>query len=397
MNSHLRVSGYSPYHYVFGRDPWQPTSTLCDDSSLAAQSAAVYDSDAQRAEMYRQAAIQATISLDSIESMRRAVHAPRREGEQFTVGDMVYWWRTPAKFSKVLQRETGWHGPGLVVSGDPGQLLIFWAGGVVHATPAQCRKWSRDERDMLCQYDALIKLGKEQFASRRQLGYRDVRGAAPPTLAEHGMPPTGASDPTIFGAPAPPAATPAALPTAPSAAPAAVPPSAPAAVDVRPIEPVEIPVAEDVAEDVDVSPPETEQCDPRVSAPETEQRVAALPERDGTSLQQKVRSVARPAPPGPKKKKPKVIGGSRPKDEPRVTGGTVRRSRAASSTEQPEKRSRAASSTEQPDEMDRVLKELEDASPTEDEASDLGDPQIDEMDQVLQQLMDEVPEPTGPT
>ncbi len=234
--------------------------------------------------MFRQAAVQGTLALDSIGAMRRAVHAPRRENEQHAVGDMVYWWRTPARFSKVLQRETGWHGLGLVIRSMPGRFLIFWMGGIVDATPQQCRKWSRDEKGMLMQFDALLKLGKEQFASRQQLGYRDMRGEAPPTLAEYNTPPSGASGPTIFGALAPPAATPAAPPTAPPVAPAAAPPPAPAAVDVRPIEAIETPVAGDVAEDVDVSPPETEQSGPHVLASETEQHVALAPQQQDREL-----------------------------------------------------------------------------------------------------------------
>ncbi len=70
LNTHLRASGFSPYRFVFGRDPWVPTSTLCDDASLSAQSAAVYDSDAQHSELFRQIAVQRTLRLDSLQSLR---------------------------------------------------------------------------------------------------------------------------------------------------------------------------------------------------------------------------------------------------------------------------------------------------------------------------------------
>ena len=148
LNTHLRVSGYSPYHFVFGRDPWVPCSTLRDDASIVAQSAAVYDDVARRAEMTRQAAVTATLSLDSYAALKRAVLAPRQTYHP-AVGDMVFWWRAPGRFSKVLAREEGWQGPGLVMRVLPTKVVINWFGGVVECAPHQCRRWSRDEADML--------------------------------------------------------------------------------------------------------------------------------------------------------------------------------------------------------------------------------------------------------
>ena len=43
LNQHLRTSGYSPYHFVCGRDPWTPTLILRDDASLSAMSAMLFD------------------------------------------------------------------------------------------------------------------------------------------------------------------------------------------------------------------------------------------------------------------------------------------------------------------------------------------------------------------
>ncbi len=161
LNTHLRASGFSPYNFVFGGDPWVPTSTLCDDASLSAQSAAVYDSDAQRSELFRQAAVQGTLRLDSLESLRRAVHSNTRTSYIPAPGDMVYWWRQPERFSKVMQRDTGWHGPGLVVRSTPTRCLIVWMGGTIECYPQQCRRWSKDEKDMFLQYEHLIKLAKD--------------------------------------------------------------------------------------------------------------------------------------------------------------------------------------------------------------------------------------------
>ncbi len=121
---------------------------------------------------------------------------------------------------------------------------------------------------MLLQYEHLIKLAKERFANRRQIGYRDLTGEGPPTLEQYTQPPPGAFGPQLFmSAPAPPPIAPLQAPTAPAAA-ATAPALSPAAVDLR---------------DVDVLAPETEQ-------PEA-------PQSDAVSLKQKA------------VKKPKVIRG----------------------------------------------------------------------------------------
>ena len=200
----------------------------------------------------RQAGHKGTFAMENIEAMRRANPRPR-VNERHIEGDMVDWWRTPDRSSKVLAREEGWHGPGLVVRATPSRLLVFHAGGILDVTPAQCRRWSTDEKDMLRQCDSLLKLGREQNQSRRQLGYRDMRGAGCPTLDQYNTPPAGGTGPVIFGAPAPPAPN---LSQAPDAemlvipAPTAAPSSGPTvAADMRPGE--SLPGA--------VSRPETEQ------------------------------------------------------------------------------------------------------------------------------------------
>ena len=174
LNQHLRTSGYSPYHFVFGRDLWVPTSTLRDDSSLSAMSAVLFDDEARRNELMRVAAQTATIRLDSLSALRRAVHSPQLGVYVPTVGDMVYWWRTPSQFSKILARDKGWHGPGLVVYAETSRVLVMWQGGVLQCHPRQLRRWSVDEKDMLMQYNHLVKLSSQQAASKRQLGFRDI-------------------------------------------------------------------------------------------------------------------------------------------------------------------------------------------------------------------------------
>ncbi len=92
---------------------------------------------------------------------------------------------------------------------------------------------------MLLQYEHLIKLAKEQFENRRQIGYRDLTGEGPPTLEQYNQPPPGAFGPQLFiPVQAPPPMAPLQAPTAPAAAAATAPAPAPspAAVDVRDVE-----------------------------------------------------------------------------------------------------------------------------------------------------------------
>ena len=90
LNQHLRTYGHSPYHFVYGRDPWTPTSTLWDDSSLPAMSAVLLDDEARRVELMRVAAQTAIIRLDSLSALRRAVHSPQIGVYTPQTGDMVY-------------------------------------------------------------------------------------------------------------------------------------------------------------------------------------------------------------------------------------------------------------------------------------------------------------------
>ena len=120
-------------------------------------------------------------------------------------------------------------------------VLVYRMDGILECTPQQCRRWSKDEKDMLMQYEHLLKISKETFASARQVGFRDIAGEGPPALAQFNSPPAGFAGPIIFGLAAPPAPTtsvPSVSPTTPAApAPAAVPTDpVPSAVDVRPLE-----------------------------------------------------------------------------------------------------------------------------------------------------------------
>ena len=89
MNQYVKHNGWSPYHDVFGRDPWLPTSLLSGESSLPALSAVLYDDGARRAELIRQAAVKATMEPEDMEAIGRAVHARHRDPYLPRPGHMV--------------------------------------------------------------------------------------------------------------------------------------------------------------------------------------------------------------------------------------------------------------------------------------------------------------------
>eukprot|EP00972_Heterocapsa_arctica_P113821 16439269-Heterocapsa_arctica.AAC.1 len=65
MNSRLRESGFSPYQYVFGRDPKVPASLLSPGGQLAPQSEASYSEQVRRAAEIRRAAEHAFVEMDA--------------------------------------------------------------------------------------------------------------------------------------------------------------------------------------------------------------------------------------------------------------------------------------------------------------------------------------------
>jgi hypothetical protein len=151
------------------------------------------------------------------------------------------------------------------MNSTPSRVTITHIGGVLDATPRQCRLWSPDEKDMLMQYDSLLKVAKESFKNRRQPGYTDVSQETPPSQEEFNTAPAGNTGPFPFQ-PVSPSVPAASAPPPSAAAPPAVPAkrsrqkdppaSSPAAVDTRDMSgDADFEDAKDVP---DVSHPETE-------------------------------------------------------------------------------------------------------------------------------------------
>jgi hypothetical protein len=73
VNSRMREGGFSPFQFVFGREPRIPTSLLSSPDELGAQSAATYSEMARRAEELSRAAEVATAEADCDAGVRRAL------------------------------------------------------------------------------------------------------------------------------------------------------------------------------------------------------------------------------------------------------------------------------------------------------------------------------------
>ena len=169
MNQLMRHSGWSPYAFVFGREPEVPTSLLAG-GSLPALSAVVYDDVARRAEMIRQAALRATLNLEDMEAISRAVHARVRDPYLPQPGELMYFWKDAGtnRVGRILKRQTGWHGPAVCLAVyDASRVFALHAGGVIVVTPAQCRKASLHEKEIL-HWPSMVQNLRLQVQSRKQ-------------------------------------------------------------------------------------------------------------------------------------------------------------------------------------------------------------------------------------
>ena len=73
INSRVRVGGFTPFQFVFGRDPEVPASLLNNPGNLSVHHATSENEAARDAEDLRRAAEAATAQADADEKMRRSL------------------------------------------------------------------------------------------------------------------------------------------------------------------------------------------------------------------------------------------------------------------------------------------------------------------------------------
>ena len=177
LNSQTRKAGYSPFQIVFGRDLRVPTSLLGDDTSLAAQSEAVFDSVARRAEGIRQAAAVAVRNIDSIDNISAAIHSRPQREQLFAVGNWLYYWRDAGseKSSKELQPATGWIGPALCLAHlSPVKFLMVFDGDLIVVPQRMLRHATEEELRMIRNMPEMLKVLEEDFLRKAKLGFIDM-------------------------------------------------------------------------------------------------------------------------------------------------------------------------------------------------------------------------------
>ena len=186
QNKHLRVAGFSPNHFVFGRDPRAPTSLLSDEGKFLAQaSSRVPGSGARRAEQLRMAAQRAIIEMDDVQAVTRTLaHRHVRSPKVWRPGDLCYYWREPSirATSRRLQQAACWRGPAVVL-GTQGTSRIYvgtW-GTIVLCQPEQLRDASDDEIAGYNNLNELVAIIGEDLKTHTQLGYVDERNKGPRT------------------------------------------------------------------------------------------------------------------------------------------------------------------------------------------------------------------------
>ena len=128
QNHHLRRNEFTPYQFVLGKSPKVPTSLTeegeSDDSRLAAQSAALFESGPRRAEQIRAAANRSFFELDTDRHPRSKVMSRRLAGY------------------------VGWRGPCMVLAKEGhSKMYLSYRGVPVMVTPEQCRHMSKSEAD----------------------------------------------------------------------------------------------------------------------------------------------------------------------------------------------------------------------------------------------------------
>ena len=183
QNQHFRYGGFSPNQWVFGRDPRAPTSLLSDEARLLAVQETQDDvAPARRAEDIRRSAQRAMLELDDARAVSAALSRQKRGPRMFSLGDVVYYWRTQGTTtqSKRLQEAAAWRGPAVIVGiqGTSKYYISSW-GTIILVTPEQLRMASSDEGDLLNHLDTLSEVIEQDLSSHRQMGFVDERAPVP--------------------------------------------------------------------------------------------------------------------------------------------------------------------------------------------------------------------------
>lgn len=107
------VRGYSPNQWAFGQNPQRLESFLQSDDQLTIQSSRMHDLEFEELLQRRNKARMIFMERDARRRVQRASLYPSRRDQEFSIGQLVYFFRRCRGHGK--RYESRWFGPGKVV------------------------------------------------------------------------------------------------------------------------------------------------------------------------------------------------------------------------------------------------------------------------------------------
>jgi len=155
-NSMHQIRGFSPYQWAFGQNHGRISSFLQNSENLPLHSAREDQTFEEKVQAEANAR-KLFLEIDARRRIARALHAKSRTIREFTMGDLVYFFR---KGIKQGSRYGGtWHGPARVLAHEktshleeqkaPGSVVwITHAGKIIRCAPEQLRHVTHDLRHL---------------------------------------------------------------------------------------------------------------------------------------------------------------------------------------------------------------------------------------------------------
>ena len=105
-NTMIQNHGFTPYQFVFGKNPDVPCDLLDEPLRVVPATLGLTDAAIQKSQEIRSTARKAVIDLQSDQALRRALAARPRTVPDFQAGDLVAYWREQ-KFQGATQSQKG--------------------------------------------------------------------------------------------------------------------------------------------------------------------------------------------------------------------------------------------------------------------------------------------------
>lgn len=148
-NQQLQVHGFSPYQFVFGRNPHIPQDLLNEPLQVIPATASLTEASIARAQAIRTAARTALVQMQDDRALRVALLARPRVEMTFNPGDMVAYWRNQKWVQGQLQQGGQWYGVAIVLGRVGRNVVIIHRRQVLRCAPEQLRLATNEEKTLL--------------------------------------------------------------------------------------------------------------------------------------------------------------------------------------------------------------------------------------------------------